>query len=449
MAQGFFYSPLGAEDDFDAQQKELERRRKLASAFETQLGQAPPANASTKYKIGALIGNALSGGVAGVQEAELNKQSEDYSKRREDFTKNWLASMPRGTPEQQAIPQPAADLGGGPERPMIPRAFPSRDEMTAWQGKGLPLGADADRLGAQAVAGMALDQQRDATNALTASALEERRRAEVERALDRAADNKRQERELLRHIQADETTAKQREAYQGDLVRLREDSNAIARLALENKIADREGKASADQKEITGHIKAYGTALTKEKLPQVDMLLGNVEKMIADYAEKKKPLPGVGLGANALPAVVFGDEGVKVRATITPLRRLITTSEAGLSQTISEMKGVLENMGLTAMSPESAFLEAIPHLREVINSRKATLESSYRPEAVEEFNRRVTAPAAPTTPEQSRRPLSDFKTGNAKVDANNNVSEIRVVKRHIDASGKKWALLSNGQEVQE
>ena len=449
MAQGFFYSPLGAEDDFDAQQKELERRRKLASAFETQLGQAPPANASTKYKIGALIGNALSGGVAGVQEAELNKQSEDYSKRREDFTKNWLASMPRGTPEQQAIPQPAADLGGGPERPMIPRAFPSRDEMTAWQGKGLPLGADADRLGTQAVSGMALDQQRDATNALTASALEERRRAEVEHALDRAADNKRQERELLRHIQADETTAKQREAYQGDLVRLREDSNAIARLALENKIADREGKASADQKEITGHIKAYGTALTKEKLPQVDMLLGNVEKMIADYAEKKKPLPGVGLGANALPAVVFGDEGVKVRATITPLRRLITTSEAGLSQTISEMKGVLENMGLTAVSPESAFLEAIPHLREVINSRKATLESSYRPEAVEEFNRRVTAPAAPTTPEQSRRPLSDFKTGNAKVDANNNVSEIRVVKRHIDANGKKWAFLSNGQEVQE
>jgi len=47
---------------------------------------------------------------------------------------------------------------------MIPRAFPSRDEMTAWQGKGLPLGADADRLGTQAVAGMALDQERAGRN---------------------------------------------------------------------------------------------------------------------------------------------------------------------------------------------------------------------------------------------------------------------------------------------
>ena len=161
MAQGFFYGPLGADDDFDAQQKELERRRKTASALDMQIGQAPPANASTKYKIGALIGNALSGGVAGMQEAELNKQSEDYSKRRQDFTRSWLDAMPRGTPEQPAIePDPLGNEGLGTGRPMIPRAFPSRDEMTAWQGKGLPLGADADRLGTQAVSGMALDQER-------------------------------------------------------------------------------------------------------------------------------------------------------------------------------------------------------------------------------------------------------------------------------------------------
>ena len=102
MGQGFFYTPLnevGAPDDFDAQQKELERRRKLASALSTQLGPAP-ANYGTKAMLGHLLGNALSGGVQGMQEAELDKQGASLSERKSEFTRKWLESMPRGTPEQ-------------------------------------------------------------------------------------------------------------------------------------------------------------------------------------------------------------------------------------------------------------------------------------------------------------------------------------------------------------
>ena len=352
MAQGFFYGPLGADDDFDAQQKELERRRKTASALDMQIGQAPPANASTKYKIGALIGNALSGGVAGMQEAELNKQSEDYSKRRQDFTRSWLDAMPRGTPGQPAIePDPLGNEGLGTGRPMIPRAFPSRDEMTAWQGKGLPLGADADRLGTQAVSGMALDQQRDATNQARADSL-----AQTERHFKEAAINREHEKEVQRietarlRENADTERAAQRE---------RDSANKINENA--QRAADRAAMAGAG---ATGTFIDAGTTLSG------DVVLRNnkrPEDQVAMINGVPTPYRGPVVGKDERKSVEAATAHIKEAAyaeklaerVLDPKNADVFNTRANIGATVSDFIGGYGKEAATGLTPEQLGLRGL------------------------------------------------------------------------------------------
>jgi excinuclease UvrABC ATPase subunit len=197
-------------------------------------------------------------------------------------------------------------------------------------------------------------------------------------------------------LRSNRTTQEEKERANRESERLREEANQIRRDANAATAAAKAeaaaGKQSDHEKTVVKHTKEYGLQLEKEKIPQLDILLSDVEKNLEGYKNPDgtyQNIPGLGLGGNLRPEATLDDKALTMRRAVVPLRRLITTSEAGLSQTAAEMKGVLEQLGVGAWSTDESFIKAIPHLRTILNSRKNTVASSFEPEAISTFHKRA------------------------------------------------------------
>ena len=357
MAQGFFYSPVAGEpnDDFDAQQKEIERKRLMAAALlkNTQPAQGQMVSGHyVKPALGDVLAKMIGAGAGIYANEEAKKEEKSLSERKGEFTRKWLDSMPRGTPEQPAIePDPLGNEGLGTGRPMIPRAFPSRDEMTAWQGKGLPLGADADRLGAQAVSGMALDQQRDATNQAHANSL-----AQTERHFKEAAINREHEKEVQRI-----ETARLRE--NADIERAAQKERDSANKINENaqRAADRAAMAGAG---ATGTFIDAGTTLSG------DVVLRNnkrPEDQVAMINGVPTPYRGPVVGKDERKSVEAATAHIKEAAyaeklaerVLDPKNADVFDTRANIGATVSDFIGGYGKETATGLTPEQLGLRGL------------------------------------------------------------------------------------------
>lgn len=444
-AIGYFNAnPADEPGDFDEESAALQRRRAmLLSAMQTPVG-------GQGSGWGGAIGNFLQQAIGSQQLGGLDQRSKDLAARRASHAEKALMDL--GSLDKPAVPStPALNTGApvagemGPAAPVVPATVrpaladtnetavaaggmvPVNDFVPGTPGSPMIPGSMADRMKLvnrlaaggpmyQKIADKVMTQGLEAPEkeaARQAAAADAKARADADRearltierqrAEDRAADNARQERALQATIDNKNATLEERRAARQSLDEIRRQGLELRREALTARKDATAKEEKADEKEITRHIKDYGAMLTKEKLPELDQQLREVEGVISKY--KGKDIPGVGMLSSVLPPM--SKEAIEVRAPITRLRNLITKSEAGLSQTAAEMKSVLEGLGLNAFSPEQAFLEAIPRLRATLETRKQTVGSSFRPEAVEEFHRRSGASGGQAAP-GGKPPLSSY-----------------------------------------
>ena len=129
-------APTGLPSDFDSEQADLLRRRKMAELLQNQsmqqieAPQAPGARTSWTQ----VLAKALQGGMAGYQLDKLGKQDADLAGRRDTMAQNWIHAMPQDTPGHEATnPDP------GMESP-VPALIPTAQDKMKWAMSGAQLG---------------------------------------------------------------------------------------------------------------------------------------------------------------------------------------------------------------------------------------------------------------------------------------------------------------------
>jgi hypothetical protein len=436
--------------DFDEAQKALDRKRKIIAATLAQ--PAAESGYSGKYYVPPYeqLMKAITGAAGAYDMSGLDKQGAELSGAKNAAIAKLLAEQPQDTPAQpgqpevigtgpvapppgtpgveQAPPPPPAGeadatamppvnnmmpktpavwegydkgLTPAPEgeflpnkaavapTPMVPRTL---EDMTKWAGKFSRFGDVGDITKEAIKFGIQQPERAQlAREAAAARALVEQHRYE-----DKLADNKRDQQRVDEILRSNRTTQEEKARANRESERLREEGNQIRRDALAATAAAKSAAALEKQtdheKTVIKHTKEYGLQLEKEKVPQYDTLLSAVEKNLEGYKNPDgsyQSVPGLGVGGPLVPDAMLDDKALNMRRALVSLRRLITTSEAGLSQTKSEMEGVLDQLGVKTWSPIESLIKAVPNLRTVLESRKNTIASSFEPEAVSTFHKRA------------------------------------------------------------
>lgn len=443
MATGYGFDLPG---DFDEDQSSIDRRKlQLIAAMKTPIGGA---GSGLIGGIGNFLQNAVGTDLLQGQDA----RARDLAGQRADFARQALARYAgRDTQAQPEVnpsmPSPELEqAGGGPPIPtnyappseavggMVPLPptyehkaatpfLPGKlsDKLTdlADVAQGGPLYAKfADKLMTQEAEAPARAEEarltREAKAELAREGLRARAEEDLRRHEDRLADNQREDRRLEETIRSNQATQEERARAARAQEALRADSLRLQTQIAGERAATRDEKKSDQEKQVVRQTEKYAHQLNAEKIPELDLLLGNVETELKKYEDPKsptgyKPIPGVGIVGYKKPEVMLDKDELAMRRAVEPLRHLITLSTAGLSQTQSEMQAVLtQDLGLGTGSSDESFIKAIPGLRARLEARKNAIGSGFDPEAVDVYHKRLKdkapPPAAAPTPAAASAP---------------------------------------------
>lgn len=145
------------------------------------------------------------------------------------------------------------------------------------------------------------------------------------------------------------------------------------------------GKRSPDNlSELDKDTQSYGKELVAKNMANVGQAMRRMEEAYAKYPEGK--LPGVGHLANLPGSQVFSKEGQDVQNTTQQLYTALLTIDAGKSQTINEVQNELKKMGLSIFQSEATARAALPKLRAAYDAIKRSIDDTYHPDVVRNYN---------------------------------------------------------------
>lgn len=424
--------PLDEPGDYDEESLQIQRRRAQLDAM--LLPQ------SRQSGLAGGLSNLLLGLTQGYHAGNLNDRENDLARRRDEYAQGKLEEYGRvqdtpavaptravntGVPEPgemgPAAPNMPSQLepsgeGGAmiptnnfgayatPGSPMIPASMPERLKLLSQVAKGGPM----YQMVAKHQMGQVMEEpgKREVRAENTARLNEDRalRIATEKRHVENMVmDNNRQQAALEAKISSDKTTAEERHRSNVELADVKRVGNELKREGIAAAAERHAEKRTETEKEVSDHQRRYGEALRKDKLPALEGKLADVEAVIKKYAGKQGGVPGVGGLYNMFPP--GSPAAIEVRMAIQQLRNMVTSSEAGLSQTASEIANVMAGMGIKWTDPEMSFLTAIPKMRATLNTRKMTLGATYNQEGVARYHKLSRTPnpmdegAAETDPE--------------------------------------------------
>lgn len=201
-----------------------------------------------------------------------------------------------------------------------------------------------------------------------------------EQAMARITDAKEKQAEVARHNQALEVLSAQANAAK------REQAN----LANQLKIMDLEmkgDKQKADKlRTIDTETTKLGAALEKANLPEIDAVLGAVEKnldkapQVAEYLSGPKSL---------LPDMAVPAEVQQGRQAFAKLFNITLKNRSGSAVTNQELERLKTEFATGALKTARQLTDAVSQARNIINKHYASVSAGFSPEALGNYNERI------------------------------------------------------------
>lgn len=113
----------------------------------------------------------------------------------------------------------------------------------------------------------------------------------------------------------------------------------------------------------------------------------DVNKAIPGGIDSAKDASGYGIGAKPFRKWFMGEESAKLRAAVATLTNIVLKDRSGAAVTDQELGRIEEELGLSATSPVSAFLDALRRKRDNLREEMENDENTD-PEAAAELKKR-------------------------------------------------------------
>ena len=190
-------------------------------------------------------------------------------------------------------------------------------------------------------------------------------------------------------------------------------------------------KANLREK-LENRANLVGVGILKAQLINSDSALAEVEASLTDILGIDEggnllsgDIPGIGIGGPLRPGFTLSAKGQRLKSANAKLRNIVLRDRSGAAVTVPEFDRLKEELAQGNFSTEREYLIALGQLRKQIEEHKGAVFATYRPKAVELYQRRTegsvkprkgislatgAVPGRPAVPQQILSPNFDLGT---------------------------------------